>query len=232
MKLTGHEIAKMIDLSAVQADVSDEEVVALARVARKYKCGIVTLLPSRTPLAIELLRETPEIRISGNVGFPSGGNTTKSKVFEAKELIQMGCAELDMVLNIGWLTAEDYQSVLDDIKAVVDASHEVPLKVILECHYLSDDLIRKGCEICLEAGAAFIKTGTGWAPTGATMHNVALIKSVVGDKIAIKASGGIRSLTTLLNMHRLGAARFGIGMSSAVPILEEAYSLPEHTINI
>jgi len=232
MKLTSHEIAKMIDLSGVQAFVGENEIRALARLARKYKCGLVTVLPSQTPFAIELLKEAPAIRTSGNVGFPSGGSTTNSKVFEAKELISLGCAELDMVLNIGLLLSEDYQNVLNDIKAVVDVSHDIPVKVILECHYLSDDLIRKGCELCLEAGAAFIKTGTGWAPTGATNHNIALIKSVVGNEIGIKASGGIRSLKTMIELYRLGATRFGIGLSGAVPILEELYALPGDTVEI
>jgi len=222
----------MIDLSAVQAYDSEDEVRKLVALARQYHCGIITLLPSQTPLAIELLSETPEIRTSGNVGFPSGGNTTKTKVIEAKELIRMGCAELDMVLNVGMLISGNYRYVLDDIKAVVDVTHEVPLKVILECHYLSDDLIRKSCELCIEAGASFVKTGTGWAPTGATLHNIALIKSVVGDKIGIKASGGIRSLQTLFQMVRLGASRFGIGINSAVPIFKELYALPGNTINI
>jgi len=232
MKLTSHELSGMIDLSGVQAFVGNDEVRALVRLAHKFKCGVITVLPSQTPFAIDLLKETSVIRTSGNVGFPSGGNTTKSKIFEAKELIAMGCAELDMVLNIGMLISEDYQNVLDDIKAVVNINNDIPVKVILECHYLSDDLILKGCELCIEAGAAFVKTGTGWAPTGATIHNISLIKSVVGNEIGIKASGGIRSLKTMTNMVRLGATRFGIGLNSAVPILEELYSLPGNTIEI
>lgn len=232
MKLTNQEMAKMIDLSGVRAFFSKDEVGALVRLARKYKCGVITVLPSQTALAIALLKDTPDISISGNVGFPSGGSSTKSKVFEAKELIALGCAELDMVLNIGMLISEDYRYVLDDINAVVNVNNDIPVKVILECHYLSDDLIIKGCELCLEAGAAFVKTGTGWAPTGATLHNISLIKSVVGIEIGIKASGGVRSLNAMIDMYRLGATRFGIGLSSAVPIFEELYSLPDSTIEI
>ena len=211
MEISASQISGMIDLSAVQAYDGEDEVRALVGLAQKYKCKIITLLPSQTPFAVELLRETPEIGTSGNVGFPAGGSTTKSKVFEAIELIQMGCVELDMVLNTGMLISGAYQNVLEDIKVVVDVSHETPVKVILECHYLSDDLIRKGCDLCLEAGAAFVKTGTGWAPTGATLHNISLMKSVVGDKIGIKASGGIRSLDTVIDMYRFGASRFGLG---------------------
>jgi deoxyribose-phosphate aldolase len=232
MKLAKHEIASMIDLSGVQAFSGEDEVRALVRLARQYKCGVITVLPSQTALAIALLKGTTAIRVSGNVGFPSGGNTTQSKVFEAKELIAMGCAELDMVLNISMLLSGDYRYVLEDIKAVVAVNNEIAVKVILECHYLSDDLIRKGCELCLEAGAAFVKTGSGWAPTGASAHNIALIKSVVGNEIGIKASGGIRSLEGMLELYRLGATRFGIGLSSAVPILEALYALPGNEIVI
>ena len=97
----------------------------------------------------------------------------------------------------------------------------MPVKVILECHYLSDDEIRRACELCIEAGAAFVKTSTGWAPTGATLENIALIKSCVGDAIVIKASGGIRGFETLKGMYRRGARRFGIGLRTAAPIFEQ-----------
>jgi deoxyribose-phosphate aldolase len=168
-----------------------------------------------------LLIEGPDIQIVGAVGFPSGGNTTRIKVAEAKELLEMGCSELDMVINVGLLRSGTYQHVLDDMRAVVDVADGAPVKAILECHYLSNEQIRRGCELCIKAGASYVKTSTGWAPTGATLENVALIKSCVGDAIAIKAAGGIRDLDTLLEMYRLGARRFGIGLSSAMGILEE-----------
>jgi len=132
----------------------------------------------------------------------------------------MGCDELDMVINLGLLRSGQYQRVLDDIRGVVEVANGVPVKVILECHYLTDAEIRKGCELCIQAGAAFVKTGTGWAPTGATLENVALIKACVGDAIGIKASGGIRGLETLTEMYRRGARRFGIGLRSAPRIFE------------
>jgi deoxyribose-phosphate aldolase len=104
--------------------------------------------------------------------------------------------------------------------------------VILECHYLSDDEIRRGCELCVEAGAAFVKTSTGWAPTGATPENVALIKSCVGDAIGVKAAGGIRELDTLMEMYRLGARRFGLGLRSAVQILEQCAARSGETLDV
>jgi deoxyribose-phosphate aldolase len=147
--------------------------------------------------------------------------TDTPKVAEARELLQMGCGELDMVINLGLLRSGRYQRVLDDIQAVVDVAGGVPVKVILECHYLSDKEICKGCELCIKAGASFVKTGTGWAPTGATPENIALIKSCVGDAIAIKAAGGVRGLDMVIEMYRLGARRFGVGLNSAIQIFRE-----------
>ena len=129
-------------------------------------------------------------------------------------------------MNVGLLLSERYAGVVADIRAVVDAAETTPVKVILETHYLSDDQIRRGAELCLRAGAAFVKTGTGWAPTGATSHNVALIKSVVGDKAHIKAAGGIRDLAGLVELYRCGARRFGLGLASGAKILAEAAAMP------
>lgn len=215
-----NEIARMIDLSAVRADTTEAEVKALAETARRHQCICATTLPCCTPLLVELLADEEKIRVSGNVSFPSGAATTAVKVAEARELLQMGCDELDVVINIGLLCSGQYQRVLDDIKGVVETAGGAPVKVILECHYLSDDEIRTACELCIEAGASFVKTSTGWPPTGATLENIALIKSVVGDAIGIKASGGIRDLETLKEMYRLGARRFGIGLRTAAPFLK------------
>ena len=217
--LTVQEIARMVDLSAVRADSDEHEVRTLAQMAAQYGCACASTLPSHTPLLVELLSAEPAVRIGGNVGFPAGGTTTAMKALEARELLRMGCGELDMVINIGMLRSGHDAYVLDDIRAIVDAAAGAPVKAILECHYLSEDQIRRACELCIEAGAAFVKTGTGWAPTGATLENIVLIKSCVGDAIGIKAAGGIRSLETIRAMYRLGARRFGIGLRSAPLIL-------------
>jgi deoxyribose-phosphate aldolase len=226
MALTAKEIARMVDLSAVRADSDDEDVQALARMARRYNCACASTLPSLTPLLVDMLEGEQSVRIGGNVGFPSGGTTTMMKVAEAQELLRMGCGELDMVINIGMLSSARDGYVLDDIRAVVTAAGPVPVKAILECHYLSEDEIRRACEFCIKAGAAFVKTSTGWASTGATLENIALIKSCVGDDIGIKAAGGIRSLETIRAMYRLGARRFGLGLRSAPLILGPAAKAP------
>ncbi|UCC65139.1 MAG: deoxyribose-phosphate aldolase [Anaerolineae bacterium] len=224
MNLSVQQLTRMIDLSAVRPDTTEAEVRATAEMAREYRCICASTLPGHTPLLVGLLVGEPEIGVSGNVSFPSGGATRSMKIAEARELLQMGCDELDVVINIGLLRSGQYGRALDEIKSVVETAGQVPVKAILECHYLSDDEIRRACELCIQAGAAFVKTGTGWAPTGATLENVALIKSFVGDAIGIKASGGIRQLETVKEMYRLGARRFGLGFRTALPILKQCAS--------
>jgi deoxyribose-phosphate aldolase len=224
--LSIQEVARMTDLSAVRPDTDEAEVRALAEAAKQYRCICVTTLPTYTPLIRELLADAPDIHVSGNVSFPSGSATPTMKVAEAKELLQMGCHELDMVINLGLLRSGQYQRVLDDIRGVVEVANGIPVKVILECHYLTDDEIRRACQLCVEAGAAFVKTSTGWAPTGATLENISLIKACVGDAIGIKASGGIRGLETLTEMYRRGARRFGIGLRAAAHIFGPLPSWP------
>ena len=232
MRFTVQEIAQMTDLSAVRAEGDETEIRALADAAKKYGCLCVSTLPWQTPLIKELLAGEADILIDGVVSFPSGGAMPGMKRAEARDLIQMGCDELDMVINIGLLRSGYYRRVLDDIKGVVEVAGSVPVKVILECHYLSDDEIRRGCELCVEAGAAFVKTSTGWAPTGATLENVALIKSCVGNAIGVKAAGGIRELDTLMEMYRLGARRFGLGLRSAKQILEQCAARSGETLDV
>jgi deoxyribose-phosphate aldolase len=232
MVITSSEIARMIDLSAVRAQDDDDYIHKLVLCAKKYRVIAVIPLPSRIPLVRDLLDNDPNVLFGGAVGFPSGGTSTASKAAEADEQIAQGCQELEMVINIGKLISGRYAEALDDIRAVIDHAQGYPVKVILECHYLSDDLIRRGCDICMEAGAAWIKTGTGWAPTGATLYNVRLIRAHVGDQIGIKAAGGVRDLNTLLGLYCRGARRFGLGLHSGEKILQDAFALPEGKIDL
>lgn len=220
--LTPRQIAKMIDISCVRADSTEAEIRAAADLAKRHNCVCVIVLPAHTPLAVELLADRPDILVGGAVGLPSGSATTASKVAETKELLAMGCKEIDVVINITWLKAGRYDRVRQDIGAVIEAAGDVPVKVILECHHLADAEIVKACEICADAGVAFVKTGTGWAPTGATLENIALMKQTVGDRCGIKAAGGVRDLGTLLAMYERGATRFGIGVRTAEEILQAA----------
>lgn len=218
------KIARMIDLSCVQANSSIEEIKEVAAFAIKYNCICTFALPAHTPLLIDLLKDYPQILVGGVVGFPDGGATTKGKVAEAQELIEMGVNELDMVINIAWLKNRQFDLVLKDIQSLVTTSGNIPVKVILECHHLTNQEIIKACEISVQAGATFVKTGTGWAPTGATLENVKLMKDTVGDACEVKAAGGVRDIETLLAMNKLGTTRFGIGIRTAKSIFERLES--------
>jgi deoxyribose-phosphate aldolase len=136
-------------------------------------------------------------------------------------MLAEGCAEIDMVINGGKLRSGRYEEVEEDVRAVVETAKSVPVKVIIEVPCLERPDVEKACEICINTGAAFIKTGTGWMPRGTTADDVRLIKSIVGDKIKINASGGIRDLNTLIEMYRLGAVRFGVKLRGGRSILEE-----------
>lgn len=215
------DVARMIDLSCVRADSSLAEIREMAEIAKRYSCICVFALPAHTPMLIELVSDRDDILVGGTVGFPDGGATTAGKVAQAVELREMGCDELDMVINLPWLKGEEYDLVARDISSVVAAANGLPVKTILECHYLTDAEIVKACDIAADCGVAFVKTGTGWAETGATLENTALMKKTVGDRCGVKAAGGVRDLDTLLKMIDIGVTRFGIGVRTAVTILDE-----------
>ena len=219
--MTAQEIARVMDISAVRADSTLEEIREAAQLAKQYGCIGVFALPAHTQYLIDLLSGSP-VFAGGAVGFPGGGETTASKAATADELVGMGCREIDMVNNLAWLKAGKKGPYMRDVGAVVEAAGGRPVKVILECHWLTEHEIVRACEWCVDAGAAWIKTGTGWAPSGATLENVALIKRTVGGRCQVKAAGGVRDLSTLLAMYDCGARRFGIGVRTAQTILEAA----------
>jgi len=225
LPLTAAQLARMMDLSAVRTDVDLAEVHQLAETAKRYHCICAFVLPCYLPELKALLADAPDVGVGAVAGFPSGAHSTATKAAEAREQIAQGATEVDMVINVGMLRSGRDQYVHDDVRAVVEAAGGVPVKVILEAHYLTDDQIVRGSQLSVRAGAAFVKTGTGWAPTGATLHNVRLIKSAIGDTAQIKAAGGVRDLQTVAEMLRLGVSRFGVGLASAVKILDECAAL-------
>ena len=221
MTETLHDIAKLIDISSVRADSTLEEVIKVADAAKKYNFIYAFTMPYLTSELVHLLKDRDDIMVGGVVGFPSGADTTEIKVAAAKQLLALGVNEIDMVINVGALKSRKYDVVRDDIKAVVDAC-SVPVKSIIEIAYLTDDEIRTASRLAVEAGVRFVKTGTGWASKPTTVETIKIIKKEIGDAALIKAAGGIRELSTLLEMVKEGCSRFGIGLDTAIHIMEEA----------
>jgi deoxyribose-phosphate aldolase len=219
--MTRQEIAKLMDISAVRADSTIEEIKDSADLAKQFGCICVFALPAHTPYLISQLGGSTVIA-GGAVGFPGGAETTATKVAITKEVVAMGCQEVDMVNNIAWLKANNKAAYINDVRSVVQAAGGKPVKVILECHWLTPAEIVRACEWSVEAGASWVKTATGWAPTGATLENVTLMKQTVGDRCQVKAAGGVKDLQTLLAMVERGVRRFGIGVRTARAILEGA----------
>ncbi len=140
-------------------------------------------------------------------------------------MIAAGCDEIDMVMNIGKLRSGELEEVENDVRAVVETVSPITLKVIIEIMSLTPEETKQACDICLRAGATFVKTGTGWADRGTTLEDVRLVKSFVGDRIKIKASGGIRDLNMFVEMYKAGARRFGVNLKSGIKIVEECMAL-------
>lgn len=216
------QIAQMIDISAVRTDADLDEIKRVIEAARRHRFICAFAMPCFTRVLKEGLKDEPDILVGGVVGFPSGADTTRIKVETAKELVETGVNELDMVINVGALKSGEYDYVKQDIAAVVNTACGLPVKAILEVAYLTDDEIRRACGLAVEAGVSYIKTGTGWANKPTTVDTIRLIRDTVGTSVAIKAAGGVRTLDTLLEMVEAGCSRFGIGINSAEKIIEEA----------
>lgn len=215
-----NQIAQLIDISAVRADSTWNEIEQIIEASKKYPFICIFTMPSMIEKYADAVKALPQTGLGGIVGFPSGGDTTSMKVAQAKELVAAGCDEVDMVMNVGKLKSGFYDEVKSDILAIKEAVAPLPLKVIMEVCLLSDEEISKASEIIRDCGVAYLKTGTGWAGA-TTMHHIDVIKQAVGDTIPLKVAGGVRDLSTLLEMKSKGVSRFGIGYKSAIKIMEE-----------
>lgn len=224
--LTKDDIAYMMDPSVLKLDTTLSDVKHMVEVCKKYGCGTCFCWPCYYPQLVEFLEDAPVTKFGTSLGFPTGQETTETKVFLAHQFMELEPATNDMQMNVGWLKEGLYDLVLNDIKAVREATPGVPLKVIMEVMLLTDDEIRKACELAIEAGADYVKTGSGFSvgkPT--TIHHVKVITDTIGDRVKLKVAGGVRDLDTLLKMYKLGATRFGIGCASAEKILAEVDAL-------
>lgn len=211
-------ISSIIDHTLLKPDATEDDVKRICEEALTYDFASVCVNPCWVKLASQLLTGS-NVKTCTVIGFPLGANTTEVKTFEAKNAINNGAEELDMVINIGALKSKKYDKVKQDIERIVEvAAPSVTVKVILETSLLTDEEKKKAAIIAMEAGADFVKTSTGFGPGGATVYDVKLLKGVVGNRIGIKAAGGIRTYEKALQMISAGAIR--IGTSSGVQIIK------------
>lgn len=218
--VTERQLAKTIDHSLLRPELDDAFIEAGCRLAAEYDVASVCVRPADVKRARAILDAT-DVAVGTVIGFPHGSSTTATKVFEARDALANGATELDMVIQIGALRSGRDQDVRDDVAAVVAAAHErgAIVKVILENAYLSDDEKERGSRLAEAAGADFVKTSTGYAPTGATHADLALMRRVTSPHVRIKAAGGVRTLDDLLAVMNLGVTR--IGATQTKPILDD-----------
>jgi deoxyribose-phosphate aldolase len=212
---TSADIAPFIDHTLLKPDATREDVVKLAEEARKFGFATVCVNSTHVGTAARVLSGSKTVPIAV-VGFPLGAALPSAKAFEAREAIRCGAREIDMVINIGALKSKDYALAMRDMAMVVEASKPHPVKVILETSQLSQDEKIAGCVLAKAAGAAFVKTSTGFGGGGATAEDVALMRRVVGEDVGVKASGGIRSTDDAMRMIQAGANRIGASASIAI----------------
>jgi len=208
----------MIEFSLVRPDTTERDIEEFCHIVKENNFATACVNPVNVALTAELLKET-DIDISASIGFPFGSHIPEVKALGAKRAIEMGATQIDMVINIGALKSGKNAIVFEDIKAVVDASGNAPVKVILENGFLNDEEKVRGCRIAKDAGASFVKTSTGVESkyllqkgsesVGATVKDVKLMKKVVGEKLRVKASGRIHTLDFALELIKAGADRVG-----------------------
>lgn len=201
-------ISKFIDYTNLKPYATKDDIIKLCKEAIRYNFYSVCVAPIYVKLCKSILKDS-DVKVCSVVGFPLGNSTTDTKVFEAKEAIQNGADEIDMVINISALKSADFKSVYEDIKAVRDATKGKILKVIIETCYLTKEEKIKAVKIVEKTKADFIKTSTGFGASGAKLSDIRLIKCIVSSKIGIKAAGGIRDKKTALKMLKAGADRIG-----------------------
>lgn len=208
-------IAGMIDHTLLKPNATQEEIGRLCEEARKFCFASVCVNPAYVPLSARLLKGSG-VRVCTVIGFPLGSTTPTVKAIEARDAIANGAEEIDMVINVGALKSGNNALVLDDIKAVREATRGKILKVIIETAYLTREEKIQACRLSKEAGADFVKTSTGFGPGGATAEDVALMRETVGQSMGVKASGGIRDTATAEAMIKAGATRIGASASVGI----------------
>lgn len=215
------EVAQLIDHTLLKATATPEQIATLCAEAVDHGFAAVCVTPVNVKQCVDLLAGT-KVEVCTVIGFPLGATTSTTKAYEAREAVENGANEVDMVINLGALKAGDIDAVTDDIKAVVDAANGALVKVIIETCYLTDDEKVLACQAATQAGADFVKTSTGFGPAGATAEDVALMKASIAPTMQVKAAGGIRTYEDAMRMVEAGATR--IGASAGIAIVAEAES--------
>jgi deoxyribose-phosphate aldolase len=213
------QLAACIDHTLLKAEATPDQIKILCREAEHYRFASVCINPVFVQAAARHLKGSP-VKICTVIGFPLGANTSVGKAFETRYAVEQGAQEIDMVIHIGSLKAGDHDFVVEDIRSVVNAAGNAAVKVIIEACYLNESEKKSACELALTAGAQFVKTSTGFGFGGATLEDIRLIRRVVGDKLRIKASGGIHLYSQAIAMLEAGADR--IGTSAGVAIISGA----------
>ncbi|MBN2323045.1 MAG: deoxyribose-phosphate aldolase [Spirochaetes bacterium] len=231
MELTKKEVIRMIEISAVQMPDGEEAINQLISYSKKYNFACVYALPCWIPYLKKNMKVNSHARMASAVGFPSGAHSKGIKLKETEELIAQGVSELDVVMNVGMLLSGRYHYVQDEIETIVDMAGDTIIKVIIEVKYLTEDTIKKACELCINANADYVKTSTGWTDC-TTLEDISLIASFVKDDIKIKVAGGIRDLNSVIEMIKLGVSRFGINTKAAMKIIREWDKYPSGKINL
>ena len=214
---TIQDVASKVDHAVLKPEQTEADVRAGALMCIERGVASLCVRPCDIALAAALLEGSP-VMVSCVLSFPHGADTKATKVFQAQQAIEAGVREIDMVMNIGGFLSGDYEAVRDDIQAVVEMAHarNVAVKVIQESGYLTLPQVAKACALALDAGADFVKTSTGFAPTSATPEIIETMVATVGGKMGIKASGGIRTWEQAVAYLEQGATRLGIGATAAV----------------
>ena len=214
-KYTLAQVAKTIDSALLKPEMTIEEVIAGCAMAKKYHVASICCRPADVALVAEQLRGS-DVLVGTVVGFPHGSSSAKVKAFETALAVEEGAVEIDMVINIGYMKSGMYDAVRDEIAAVVKAAAGYPVKVILENAYLTKEEIVKACHLSEEAGAAYVKTSTGFAPTGATLEDVQLMRASVSPAMKVKSAGGVKNLDMLLEFMDAGVDRSGASATAAM----------------
>jgi deoxyribose-phosphate aldolase len=208
-------LAKLIDHTMLKPEATRDEVVKLCDEARKYRFASVCVNTTWVPLCKSMLAGS-DVMVCAVVGFPLGAMLPTAKAYEARDAVRAGAKEIDMVINIGALKSKDYETVFEDICRVVKSAAPAGVKVILETSALDQEEKIIGCTLSKLAGAAFVKTSTGFGKGGATVEDVALMRRVVGPDLGVKASGGVRTADDAIKMAQAGATRIGASASVAI----------------